>query len=178
MINLNVIDLDNTLIPYDTLKRYVLIKIKEGDIYLLLFSIIRKLRIINKSNYSKKIYKSFTSCDRIKMDIFIQKQIININYRVLSLVKDHSSAYGKTINVLCSASPAIYVSLIADYIGYIGIGSDYYNSEYIHMYGYQKIKTIKERFPEDQYNYAFAISDSISDMPLLLCFNKHILLKR
>jgi len=178
MTYLNVIDLDNTLIPYDTSRNYIISRIKSGDFIFFLFTILRKLRILGRSRFSQIIYESVNRCDKNFLDRFIKFQIINIDSAILNKVKEHSPSGQKIINVLCSASPSIFVIPIAESLGYIGIGSGFINGNYMHMYGNQKKITINKRFPVHEYDYNFAISDCISDINLLLCFKDYCLYKR
>jgi phosphoserine phosphatase len=175
MILINVIDLDNTLIPYDTLRKYILLKIRKGDLHILVCTLFRKIRIINTSKYSELVFKSVAACDEDFLNRFIKEQYANIDFGVLNIVKKHCPANQETINIVCSASPSNYVKPIAELIGCIGIGSEYRYGEYFHMYGNKKKYTILQRFPKDEYLYNFAISDSLSDMDLMLCFNEYLL---
>lgn len=178
MTCLNVIDLDNTLIPYDTSRNYLISKIKTGDLILLIFTILRKLRIISRSRFSQMVFESVNRCNKNFLDRFINYQIIHIDLNIVNKVKEHSVSGPKIINVLCSASPSIFVIPIAESLGYIGIGSEFINGNYMHMYGNQKKITIIQRFPINEYEYNFAISDSISDLDLLMFFKDYCLYKK
>jgi len=178
MTHINVIDLDNTLLPYDTLHKYILLKIKKGDLNLMAFTLLRILRILNRSKYSEILFKSVNNCDKLFLNHFIKEQCDNIDLSVMNIVKSHCHSTQNIVNVICSASPSNYVKPIAEMLGFIGIGSEYVNGKYVHMYGNQKKNTILQRFPQSEYFYNFAISDSMSDLDLILCFNEHILYSR
>jgi phosphoserine phosphatase len=173
MTSLNVIDLDNTLVPYDTLFKYVILKIKTGDLRILIFTLLRKLRIINKSKYSQIVFRSVAHCDKHFLDHFIREQYNNVDVKVINIIRNHSLPAQNTINVVCSASPSNYVKPIAELLGFTGIGSEYINGIYTHMYGGQKKNTIFHRYPKSEFIYNFAISDSKSDLDMLLCFNEY-----
>lgn len=171
---INVIDLDNTLIPFDSFRRLVLQQISKFNIGIAFIAILRLIRVISGSEFKKriiiiieyhnksKIYKQFS-------DFIIQ----SINKSLLEkLRKITEEKY--SINILCSASPNGYVRLVAEKLGWIGCGSYLYNdnNDFYHMHGKNKKEFIKRKFPEDRYLYNYAISDNESDLGLLKMFRE------
>jgi len=176
---INVIDLDNTLIPFDSFQKLVLNYVIKCNCKITIITFLRFVRLIKASYFKEKIINILEKENAISemYKDFAEKVLININEDILKIVEAHSKD-DDVINILCSASPKGYVQIIAEKLGWIGYGSGYYNGKFINMYGKNKEKFIKERYPIDRYKYNFAISDSESDINLLKLFGNYKLLKR
>lgn len=176
MKKLNVIDFDNTLIPFDSFRFYVKKGIKKLSVLFILYTIARIFRLIDNETFKQKIIK-LNPYNKAEINSF-QIYIINsIDQVILDKVKIHTSE--NTVNVICSASPDFYISEIAKKLNMIGYGS-FFNSkkEFFHMYGQKKVEFIKKKYPLDEYEYNYAISDSKSDLLLLSMFKEHELLEK
>ena len=180
-MNVNVIDLDGTLIAYDSYTYYIKQLIKSGEFAIAarLLIYLRKFRII--SVYRQKKY-SITLCRKTSdyqsfLKQFAQQIFDDIDKSVLEIVKKHSSE--STTNVLCTASPIDYASIVADFLGWDCIASslDTPGNRLNHVYKNNKITMIQKQYPAERYNYNFAISDSPKDVGLLKQF-KHAFLFR
>jgi hypothetical protein len=181
MRKLNVIDLDKTLISYDSFLKLYLIYLKKPNCFFLLFiiGVLRKLKIISGFKFARLVYQKISSqsnyeylCKRLAIKI-----IHDVNADILEMIKSHSD--NDTINLLCSASPVEYVQLVAKKFDWLYVGSNIdAEGNFHHMYGENKLKFIKENFPETNYYYNFAISDSQSDSQLLSIFANKILYKK
>jgi len=57
MKKINVIDLDNTLLQYDSFRKYILIFLrnKQTALHILPLMILRKLRLLNSSAFKKRV---------------------------------------------------------------------------------------------------------------------------
>lgn len=175
MRKLNVIDLDNTLIPFDSFRRLILQEIRSLNTSVILFSLLRFARIIGRKYFTAKIIRNIGyTVEEVTLNGFIQKIITSIDNNILEIVDIHTDE--NTINVICSASPNIYVSRVAEQLGWIGFGSHFNEKEFIYLYGVNKLRFIKEKFSTQKNFYNFAISDSESDLPLLKEFDNYILL--
>ena len=143
MKKINVIDLDKTLIPFDSFRFYVFYKIRNGNLKVLFLTLLRKLRISSAESYKKNILSvtKLHSCEK-DIDTIVKKIIDSINLNILSRIKENSA--DGTINILCSASPDIYVKKIAAYYNWEGFGSYFFEDEFYHMWGENKIKFIKK----------------------------------
>lgn len=176
MKKINVIDLDKTLIPYDSFRYYVVEKIKSGNIKILIFSVLRKLRLLSLSEFKRRVVLQTNFFNNSKDIDKISSNILNsINSEVIDIVKDNTDK--DTINVLCSASPDIYVKKVAEQFGWVGFGSFFNKEEFYHMWGENKLRFIESNYPSNKYIYNFAISDSESDLKLLKQFKKYELVK-
>lgn len=169
---INVIDLDKTLIPYDTFRKFILYRIVRFDLYLIYYTILRLFRIISLNNYKKKItlYLIGLFCDQ-KIDLFVTLLLKDVDHRVLDIIKNETDK--NTLNILLSASPDIYVKKIANNFGWVGQGSFFDNNNFNHIFGLEKINWLLNNYNLNDYKYNFAISDSKSDYKLLKYFFKN-----
>jgi len=175
---INVIDLDNTLVPFDSFRKLVFQQIFQCNIRIVIILFLRVSRLMSADNFKKgviDILETRPSTSKIYTN-FAEIILKDFNYDVFSLVKTNSKK-DETINILCSASPDKYVQIVANKLGWIGFGSGYYDSNFINMHGENKERFIRRKYPMDKYIYNFAISDSKSDMGLLKLFDNYKLLK-
>ena len=73
MRNVNVIDLDNTLIPFDSFRSYIFIfiKYKEFTLKIVLLIFLRFFRVLNKTSFKKEIFK--ITSEHKNYDIIMEK---------------------------------------------------------------------------------------------------------
>lgn len=174
--NIIVVDLDGTLIPFDSFRMLVLKNIFDFRIISLIF--IRILRFISNANFKYQFIKILEKKDwgYKKSEIFVDKIIMQIDSAVMQKIK--SNSVSDDYIILCSASPNIYVSKIASRLGWKGYGSFDKEKKTKHLYGRNKKDFIIQNFPPEQYNYKYSISDSKSDMDLLNMFETWELITR
>ena len=172
---INVIDLDKTLIPYDSFRLLIENELKSFNLYVGIITFLRLLKIINSNKHKEIISKYlYRKKDNVFFIHFADKIYNDIDTIVLTKVKNKTDV--NTINVLISNSPNIYVQFIIDKLGWKGSGSYFdENMKFISLYSDEKIKWLKQNFNQINYNYNFAISDSKSDLKLLSLFCDHIL---
>jgi phosphoserine phosphatase len=176
---INVIDLDNTLIPFDSFRKLVFKEIFKCNVKIIIISFLRFLRLISDDNFKKDIIDILDKRPSISKLYANFAEVIfkKINYDVLSLIETNTTK-DRAINILCSASPNEYVQIIANRLGWVGSGSGYYDSKFINMYGENKKIFIKKKYPSDKYIYNFSISDSKSDLDLLKMFDNYMLFEK
>ncbi len=176
MKKINVVDLDNTLIPFDSFRLYAINKIKSGNIGIIKYSILRKLRLISAADYKRSVLLHTKLLDNTEEIDRIMVNILNsINQNVLKIIDEHSD--NETINILCSASPDAYVKKVAKHLHWIGYGSYFNDKDFYHMWGENKLQFIETRYPSSEYIYNFAISDTNCDLELLMMFKKYKIVK-
>lgn len=171
---INVIDLDKTLIPYDTFRKFIMIQIKKMRMDVMLITLSRLSRLISQEAFKMKIIQwSENNCSSDFIDGFVTSIIEDIDARVYEKVLEETDS--ETTNVLVSASPDFYVQIIIDRLNWKGRGS-FINSKgsINHLFGKNKILWVKENYPESEYDYNMSISDSSSDDELLKLFKKEI----
>lgn len=171
MKNLIVIDLDKTLIPFDSFKKYLFGWVRHFPLKIPLLLLERKLRITKQYQFKTKILNTVSTHPKFSiLNREIAEFIIdNLSNEILNRVKEKSNEHSELL--LLSASPNIYISLVGDYLGWNAKGS-FFNSkgEFIHLYGSNKVEYVKRNFPKSDYSYYYAISDSDSDNDLLNLF--------
>ncbi|HET9232571.1 MAG TPA: HAD family hydrolase [Candidatus Eisenbacteria bacterium] len=173
MKQLNVIDLDGTLLPYDSLAAWVrrFRSRRETAILFCWWSGLRRLGLLSRSEFLRltlerarnaKGYDAFTR-------EFARQLLRDLDTTVQERIRLHSDA--DTVNLLCSASPEDYVRLVAEALGWEYRASGFRESgEWEHVYGPYKVTLIQRDFPQEQFRYQYAVADSESDWPLLDLF--------
>jgi len=174
---INVIDLDHTLISYDSYRGY-LKRILNHPIYFLFGLTIIILRKIHVITLAKQKYYAIILNKKIKgyekyISDYSETLFYDINMNVMKIILQNTDDF--TINILCSASPYDYVKPLADKLGWECLAT-YLNDngeDVVHLFAKNKINKINEIYPKDTFLYNFAISDSKSDIDLLHSFNKY-----
>jgi phosphoserine phosphatase len=89
---------------------------------------------------------------------------------ILRFVQDHTDE--RTENILCTASPEDYVKYLAEMLGWAYLSSTLNDSDgtFYHLYGENKITTLKQYYPPRDYTYNLVLSDSESDSDLMKLF--------
>jgi len=176
MTKINVIDLDNTLINFDSFRRYVLNFFQDGDLFLALLILQRKIKVLSNSEFKSRVTLRCRTKSNYNefLTSFSEYILQNINNGILSKVTLMSDE--NTINILSSASPSDYVTLVAKKLGWESMSTLVKNKSINHNYGKQKIINLLKAYPKEEYIYNFAISDSKSDIELLKLFNKYELI--
>ena len=139
--------------------------------------LLRKLRIISLSTqkkYSVIFNQRIVSYQKYVKN-YAEKLFNHVNNNVMKMVINNSDR--NTIKILCTASPEDYASLLASKLGWECVASHWSNNSnnFIHVYDSNKVSLINEYYPIIEYDYNFAISDSLRDSSLLAQFKKSIL---
>jgi phosphoserine phosphatase len=105
-----------------------------------------------------------------EMKKFSKKLFHDLDAPILRFVSEHTDE--NTKNILCTASPEDYVKYLAEMLGWLYLSStfDITDDCFYHLYGENKITTLKKHYPPHDYRYQLAISDSKSDSGLLKLF--------
>lgn len=179
MRKINAVDLDKTLIPFDSFRYFVLAHLKEKSFLtpVSLYTFFRKMRLMGSVDFKHK------TLVQLRKDLQYKEKVSDLAGKVMAGIKPDIMEFVQretdieTTNVLISASPADYVGLVAKELGWPWLASDIVNSEFIHCHGLKKIELLLLHYPKEKYEYNFAISDSPSDLPLLEMFRKYNLLE-
>ncbi len=171
---INVIDLDKTLIPYDSFRGLVLMELRKMNIFLIWYTFLRLIRLNSMYMYKRKVCmffeKNYSSSFFMNYALKLTK---DIDEEVLEMVKNETNS--NTTNILLSASPNIFVKYILESLKWEGSGSYFEDTgNFIHLYNKSKISWLKKNYEIDKYEYNFAISDSSSDYELLSLFEKKV----
>ena len=158
-----IFDLDDTLIRGDSFRRLLMSRVWRSP-QLAILMIARKLNLVDRTKFAgsaHRIVAASFDLDRIVLDAMNR-----LNVDVLDTVKAHKEK-GDLV-VLISASPDEYVSRIGDALGFDHAkGSHWVAADYTHLHGHQKIRYLEQNFSQDDFDWVYAVSDSITDIPLL-----------
>jgi phosphoserine phosphatase len=176
--NLIVVDFDNTLIPFDSFRRFVFFWMKHIPIFTGIILLLRLFRLLGVADFKKMLILSvrkrkYFTFQNIVFSDFLFK---SIDSEVVQKIRNE--ARDNTTILLLSASPDLYINKVGEKLGFKAKGS-YFNSnnQFIHLFGFQKIEYLRNEFPEEQYCYLYAISDSFTDLEMLKLFKKYDLVK-
>ena len=180
MKKINAIDLDKTLIPFDSFRALIVSYLKRKSFLtpVTYYTVLRKMRVIKSGEFKHRSLKI------IRQDGHYQNMIQDLAGRIMSAVRPdiikiiNCETDLETINVLISASPANYVRLVAKGLGWPYLASEIIDGEFVNCYGQKKIELLGKHYPKNKFVYNFAISDSQSDMPLLEMFTNHMIVSK
>lgn len=179
---INVIDLDGTLVPYDSFQRYALIFLRKRKslFKILLMSVLRFFKLIDAGTFKKAVILTARDIDNYEeiMRKFASKLHDDIDMKILDITNEQKDSM--TTNVLCTASAEDYTRYLAELLQweYVCSRIDGQRGVFVHLYGKNKISAIEQLYPSSEYIYNFAISDSLADKDLLSKFEHSILLTR
>ncbi|NLJ82028.1 MAG: haloacid dehalogenase-like hydrolase [Bacteroidales bacterium] len=173
MKNIVVADFDETLLPYDSENVYVYKQIRRGNIKILTWFLLRKLKIISYAKFVEYLQNEMSKKD---LTAFVNKLYADIDQEVLNQVLSYKNEHSEMI--LLSASPHCYIEKVAEKINFKGYGSTYYDGKFRQLYDVNKAIFIQEKYPKTDYRYTFSISDSETDLTLLKLFEKYELIKK
>jgi len=175
MKKINLIDLDLTLIGYDSFRKYVLYFMFSDCVTFAkyIYWIFQRYskRISRADLFSKIILEARKRSDYGQlMEKFAGLAIKNIDPKILDFIKIHTDE--NSLNVLCSASPDDYVKIIASKLNWESFCS-YFNEdgEFVHLWGIGKKNGVEKKYPKTEFEYNFAVSDN--DLELLKRFKEY-----
>jgi hypothetical protein len=172
---INVVDLDGTLIHYNSLTKYTIHGLRYWRCFLpiLYFSLLRILCIIPIEVFQKNLLIRMRKTKNYENEM---KKLSNSLYHdidasVFRFILKQTDE--RTINVLCTASPEDYVKFLAEMLGWEFLSStlDDNDGSFFHMYGENKVTALRKCYPPQRYIYHVALSDSKSDSALLRLFH-------
>lgn len=179
---INVIDLDGTLVPYDSFQKYTLTFLTKRKSWLtiLFTSVLRFINLIDGYKFKKTVILAARKVDNYEaiMRNFAEKLYGDIDIKIMKMINNHEGPI--TTNILCSASVEDYTKYLAKLLQweYVCSRIDEEKQDFIHVHGKNKISAIELLYPSDTYDYNFAVSDSSDDEELLSRFKYAILLPR
>ncbi len=175
MKKINAIDLDKTLLPYDSVRSLVLklFMVPGLSARVFIYSALRKAGLMSRKEFlrlitgllrGRKDYDNF-------IGTFTERLFRDLSADILALVRKNSDAF--TVNVLCTASPSDYAARLAERLGWDCVCSRVEKDSVSHAYGDKKKALFLEKYPAADYTYNFAVSDCKSDLGLLKLFSKY-----
>lgn len=171
---INVIDLDKTLVNFDTFRELVLREIKKGEFTIISLAILRIARLITSSHFKKSVQNYLQKkYPKSFFTDYADEIYRQINPKVMELINQNTDK--TTVNILLSASPNEYVQPLCEKLKWIGSGS-YFDekNDFHHLYGNKKVSWLEKFYPETEYQYHFAISDSKTDLEMMELFGEKV----
>jgi len=172
---INVIDLDSTLLPYNSLIHFALLFMKKRRCFLplVLYLTQRITGKITRDEYLKKVLitaRKTTHYEK-KVKKFGLSLYDDIRKPMLRFISENTDE--STMNILCTASPEDYVKYLCEKLGwpYISSTLDSHDENFIHMFGHNKVIAVQKMYPKQDYTYNLAMSDNMSDRELLKLFD-------
>lgn len=167
---INVVDLDKTLIPFDSFRVLVMREMSRLNFQVIFIVLMRTTRILNQYQFKSRLIKSIEKKRGISyFDNFAKELFQEIDQDVLKLVMNATDP--NTSNILISASPDFYVAALIKLLEWEGTGS-YFDQfdNFHHLYGKGKIEYVLKKYPPQIYDYHLSVSDSSTDDELLNLF--------
>ena len=166
MTPLYAYDFDNTLVPYDSFRRYLLHLLRLRPVIVGWWLVLRKCRLITSAELKARITKMVQRSEALQRDT---EQFAN---SIIYDVQVPVTAPKQAKVLLISASPSVYMKHIATALNLFFICSDFIGNKYIEMYGDTKAEALHQHYPLSEYEYVYAVSDSESDLCWMKMF-KH-----
>lgn len=166
MKKLYAYDFDETLIPYDSFRRYLWHLMRIKPIYVGSLLLLRKVRVMSSRELKKRITDMVLSTSSLQTDaMWFAKNLIADIERPICIPN--------SMILIITASPMVYMQYLAQELQCTIVGSDYTNGNYVEMYGDAKANYLNEYFPQTEYIYTYATSDSKSDLCWMKDFEKY-----
>lgn len=171
MTPLYAIDFDKTLVPYDSFRRYLLHLWRLRPLTMSIWIVLRATRIISGNSLKEKVTRMVERSAALTKDAhrFASRLVYDVSW---------PRAPRKEEQVLIlSASPMVYMRYVAEILQTKLLCSDYNNNEYTNLYGIAKQEALHTCYPREEYRYAYAVSDSQSDLCWMQEFDEYLIVE-
>ena len=179
---LNVIDLDKTLLPYNSWAKFVMVFLSNWRCFfpIIYFSLLRGVGLLSRGGYQKsllKVIRKIAGYEQIAKT-FGEGLYQDIHMPLVRFIQDNTDE--TTVNVVCTASPEDYVKYLCEKLGwrYVCSTLDQDGTHFIHLFGKQKISAIRKAYPAKDFEYHLALSDDRRDLGLLKLFEQHYIVRK
>lgn len=171
MRQLYAYDFDKTIVSYDTFRRYLLHLFLLRPMSIGRILLLRKIRLISGSDLKERVTKIVEREEVLRQDAqAYANQITHDMHWPVIVPKDAQV-------LIITASPKVYMQYVAEKLGCDLICSDYKAGIYVEMYGEEKYKSLLLSYPQSEYEYTYAASDSESDICWMREFKQYKLLE-
>lgn len=151
-------DFDKTLIPYDSFRRYLLHLLRLRPIRIGGLLLLRKLRILSAAGLKERVTRM------VDQSAALTRETKHFAQRLIYDVQMPNRASKGGVVLLISASPMVYIRHVAEIMGCELLCSDYVDGRYVEMYGCTKAEALHAHYPQTEYEWVYAASDSKSDL--------------
>lgn len=167
MKELYAYDFDKTLIPYDSFRQYLLHLLMLRPVSIGGLLVLRKMRMISSANIKKYVTKMVERSSRLRLDA---KRFAN--QIVYDVQMPHQATTGE-VTLIISASPNVYMRYVAEALGCDLLCSGMREGAYMEMFGDTKKEWLQRLYPQTEYTWMYAKSDSASDLCWMKEFYKY-----
>jgi phosphoserine phosphatase len=174
---LNVIDLDHTLLSYNSWAKFVMIFLSNWRCFfpIIFYSLLRGFGMLSRGTYQKSLLKVIRKTHGYKETAKTFGELLykDIRAPVMRFVQENTDE--TTENVLCSASPEDYVKYLSEKLGWRHVCStlNQDGTHFDHMFRERKITAIQKLYPHEDFEYHLAMSDDRGDLGLLSLFDTY-----
>ena len=172
MKTLSAYDFDKTLIPYDSFQRYLLHLLRRRPFSIIGLLLLRKLRIIS----SRRLKQYVTHI--VEQSPFLIKGTKHFAQCMIYDIQWPPKVHQEEVVLIISASPMVYMRYVKEELQCELMCSDFMGEKYVEMFGKAKLENLIQRYPQSEYNYVSAMSDSESDKCWLQEFKQYEIVKR
>lgn len=159
MTYLYAYDFDGTLIPYDSLNRFLRKLLLKEPIIVGWIILLRVLRFISSTEMKSRVNNLVQNSSRLTA--FAQDFAESVSNDV---IWPTVTMQMPCVSIILSASPVCYMQYVRDKLGCAVIASSQgEDGIFINMYGEEKLNHLNSHFPKHQYIWKYAASDSDSD---------------
>ncbi|MBO6306301.1 MAG: haloacid dehalogenase-like hydrolase [Paludibacteraceae bacterium] len=167
MTPLYAYDFDKTLVPYDSFRRYLKFLLRLRPVRVGALLVLRRIRLISSANLKARVTRM------VVQSAVLTHETKHFAQRLIYDVKMPQRATKGGVVLIISASPYIYMHLIADLLQCELLCSDSRDGQYIEMYGTTKADYLERLYPPQDYSYVYAASDSESDLCWMKDFKQY-----
>jgi phosphoserine phosphatase len=179
---LNVIDLDNTLLPYNSWARFVLVFLRNWRCFfpIIFYSLLRGAGMLSRGTYQRNLLRVIRKMHDHEntAKTFGEALFQDVRTPLVRFIQENTDE--TTVNVLCTASPEDYVKYLSKKLGwqYVSSTLDKDGTHFIHMFRERKITAIQQEYPRKDFDYHLAMSDDHRDLGLLKLFETHYIVRK
>jgi hypothetical protein len=179
---LNAIDLDKTLLPYNSWAKFVIIFLGNWHCFfpIIYFSFLRGIGVLTRGGYQKNLLMVIRKTEGYEntAKTFGEGLYQDVRTHLVHFIGENTDE--ATVNVVCTASPEDYVKYLCDKLGWSYLCStlDQEGTHFIHMFREQKIISIQQRYRADNFEYHLGLSDDRKDLGFLKLFKKYYLVRK
>jgi phosphoserine phosphatase len=179
---INVIDLDNTLLPYNSWAKFVMVFLSNWRCFfpIIYYSLLRGFGMLSRSMYQRNLLRVIRKIHGYEniAKTFGEALFQDVRTPLVRFIEKNTDE--ATVNVLCTASPEDYVKYLSKKLGwrYVSSTLDQGGTHFIHMFRERKIVAIQQEYPLNDFDYHLAMSDDRGELGLLKLFETYYIVHK